>query len=49
MIAVVPQTEHRHRTANGEAIAAQSQLVSECFIGSTDLAGVSAPKFQSPL
>jgi hypothetical protein len=48
MIAVLPQREHRHRTANGETIAAQSQLVSECFIGSTDLAGVFALKFSEP-
>jgi hypothetical protein len=33
MIAVLPQTEHRHRNANGEAAAAQSQFESGCFIG----------------
>jgi hypothetical protein len=40
MIAVLPQTEHRHRNANGEAAAAQSQLVSGCFMGNALLVGL---------
>jgi hypothetical protein len=35
MIAVLPQTGQRHRNANGVTGAAQSQLVSGCFIGGT--------------
>jgi hypothetical protein len=34
MIAVMPQTGQRHRDANAEAAAEQSQDVSGCFIGS---------------
>jgi hypothetical protein len=37
MIVVLPQTEHLHRSANGEAAAVQAQLVSRCFIGATSL------------
>jgi hypothetical protein len=33
MIAVLPQAEHRHRNANGEAAAVQSQFKSGWFIG----------------
>jgi hypothetical protein len=33
MIAVLPQTEHPQRNANGEAAAVQSQFESGCFIG----------------
>jgi len=33
MIAVLPQAGQRHRNANGEAGAVQSQLASGCFIG----------------
>src|SRR6266568_1207913 len=40
MIAVLPQTEHPHRNANGEAAAVQSQLESGCFIGSALLVGL---------
>ena len=32
MIAVLPQTEHLHRNANGETAAAQSQFESGCFM-----------------
>ena len=39
MIAVLPQTEHPHRSANGEAATVQSQLESGCFIGGTLLVG----------
>jgi len=39
MIAVLPQTGQRHRNAEGEAGAAQSQLVSGCFIVGTLLMG----------
>ena len=36
MIAVLPQTEHPHRSANGEAATVQSQLESGgCLIGGT--------------
>jgi hypothetical protein len=34
MIVLLPQTEQRRRNANEVASAAQSQLVSGCFIGS---------------
>ena len=37
MIAVLPQTEHPHRSANGETAAVQSQLELACFIGGTFL------------
>jgi hypothetical protein len=40
MIAVLPQTEHRHRNANGEAAAAQSQFESGCFIGDALVGGL---------
>jgi hypothetical protein len=40
MIEVLPQTEHPHRNANGETTAAQSQLVSGCFIGGALLVGL---------
>jgi hypothetical protein len=39
MIEVLPQTEHRHRNAKGEAAAAHSQLVWGWFIGSALLVG----------
>jgi hypothetical protein len=37
MVAVMPQTGQRHRTANGEAAPAQSQDASGCFIGALPL------------
>jgi hypothetical protein len=37
MIALLPQTEQRHRNANAEAGATQSQRASGCFIGGTPL------------
>jgi len=37
MIAVLPQIEHPHRSANGETAAVQSQLELACFIGGTFL------------
>ena len=39
MIAVLPQIEHPHRSANGETAAVQSQLELACFIGGTLLVG----------
>jgi hypothetical protein len=33
MIAVLPQAEHPHLSANGEAAVVQSQFESGCFIG----------------
>ena len=40
MIAVLPQTEHPHRNANGEAGAPQWQFESGCFIGGALLMGL---------
>ena len=40
MIAVLPQTEHPHRNANGEAAAVQSQFESGCFIGGALIVGL---------
>jgi hypothetical protein len=40
MIAVLPQTEHPQRNANGEAAAVQSQFESGCFIGGALIAGL---------
>jgi hypothetical protein len=40
MIAVLPQTEHPHRNANGEAAAVQSQFKSGCFIGNALVMGL---------
>lgn len=40
MIAVLPQTEHPHRNANGEAGAVQSQFESGCFIGDDLIVGL---------
>jgi hypothetical protein len=40
MIAVLPQTEHPHRNANGEAAAVQSQFESGCFIGDALVMGL---------
>ena len=40
MIAVLPQTEHPHRNANGEAAAVQSQFESGCFIGDAFVMGL---------
>ena len=42
MIAVLPQTEHPHRNANGEAAAVQSQFESGCFIGGALILGLGA-------
>ena len=40
MIAVLPQTEHPHRSANGETAAVHSQLELACFISGTLLVGL---------
>ena len=40
MIAVLPQTEHPHRNANGEASMVQSQFESGCFIGDALVMGL---------
>ena len=40
MIAALPQTEHPHRNANGEAGAVQSQFESGCFIGDDLIVGL---------
>ncbi len=40
LIAVLPQSGQRHRSANGPADEVQSQLVSGCFIGAGLIAGL---------
>jgi hypothetical protein len=37
MISVLPQTEHPHRSANGETAAVQTQLELACFMVATSL------------
>jgi hypothetical protein len=48
MIVLLPQTGHRHRSANEVAGARQWQWVSGCFIGGTLLPYDTMDSFSSP-